>query len=367
MGHPFGFRLIVFDFAASARYNRFAVKGKAMEGILLAIVAVLLVAVVAVLFVLMGSVQAARRDAAAQTSTLSALQQQVDAVKTSSDALRDATTQSLQKGHENVTQSLRTQQEALGRLNSQLIQLAGDSKKMVDLGSDLRRLQDILANPKLRGQLGEWSLGNMLANVLPASSFTLQHSFKDGKIVDALVLMPDFSVPIDAKFPLPAFEAILAAESDDARTKARRRFQSDVIKHIDKIAASYIRPAEGTLDFALMYIPAENVYYETVSAGDGEDAPLHYALGKKVIPVSPTLLYAYLMTIVMGLHGLQIEKQAAEIRTHLGKLNSTFADFASTFDTLGRHLRNAGSQYEEGSSKLTKLGSDLEHIQQPGA
>ncbi|HSV27000.1 MAG TPA: DNA recombination protein RmuC, partial [Sedimentisphaerales bacterium] len=92
---------------------------------------------------------------------------------------------------------------------------------------------------------------------------------------------------------------------------------------------------------------------------------LRYALAKKVIPVSPTLLYAYLMTIVMGLHGLQIEKQAAEIRAQLGKLNSAFADFASTFDTLGRHLRNAGSQYDEGSTKLTKLGSHLEYIQKP--
>jgi DNA recombination protein RmuC len=136
-------------------------------------------------------------------------------------------------------------------------------------------------------------------------------------------------------------------------------------QNIDKIASSYIRPAEGTLDFALMYIPAENVYYETVSSIEGEDSSLHYALGKKVIPVSPTLLYAYLMTIVMGLHGLQIEKQAAEIRTHLGRLNSSFADFAATFDTLGKHLRNAHNQFDEGSSKLNKLGSDLEHIQKP--
>jgi DNA anti-recombination protein RmuC len=112
-----------------------------------------------------------------------------------------------------------------------------------------------------------------------------------------------------------------------------------------------------------MYIPAENVYYETVSSIVGEDSSLHYALEKKVIPVSPTLLYAYLMTVVMGLHGLQIEKQAAEIRTQLGKLNALFADFAGTFDTLGKHLRNAHVQYDEGSSKLTKLGTDLEHIQ----
>jgi DNA recombination protein RmuC len=336
-----------------------------METILLVMIAILLVGIVAVLIAIIGSIYAMRRDTAVHGSKLESVQQQLESIKTSSDTLRDATTQSLQKGHENVAQNIRTQQEALDRLNKQLLQLAGDSHKIVELGSDLRRLQDILANPKLRGQLGEWSLNNLLANILPPGTFQLQYPFKDGKIVDALIQMPEYSVPIDAKFPLPAFEAIAIADSEDARSRARRRFHSDVAKHIDKIASSYIRPAEGTLDFALMYIPAENVYYETVSSVVGEDSSLHYALEKKVIPVSPTLLYAYLMTIVMGLHGLQIEKQAGEIRTHLGKLNALFADFAGTFDTLGKHLRNAHVQYDEGSTKLTKLGTDLEHIQRP--
>jgi DNA recombination protein RmuC len=134
--------------------------------------------------------------------------------------------------------------------------------------------------------------------------------------------------------------------------------------HIDKIASSYIRPAEGTLDFALCYIPAENVYYETVVkyAGETQDI-LQYSLDKKVIPVSPNLLYVYLMTVVMGLHGLQIEKQAAEIRQNLKKLNASFGDFGTHWEVLGKHLRNAYGQYEDGQKKLDRFGLQLDQIQ----
>jgi DNA recombination protein RmuC len=171
-------------------------------------------------------------------------------------------------------------------------------------------------------------------------------------------------VPVDAKCPLSSFERLVKAENEDEKAKLRRQFSKDVAAHIDKIASDYIRPVEGTLDFALMYVPAENVYYETVIkyADDTKDI-LKYSLDKKVIPVSPNLLYVYLMTVVMGLHGLQIEKQAAEIRQNLKTLNASFAEFVSVFDTLGSHLRNASSKYDESSKKLDKFGMQLEHIQ----
>jgi DNA recombination protein RmuC len=163
---------------------------------------------------------------------------------------------------------------------------------------------------------------------------------------------------------LPSFEKIVQVESEEEKVKLRRQLVSDVTRHIDKIASDYIRPAEGTLDFAMMYIPAENVYYETIVkyAGETKDI-LQYALDKKVIPVSPNLLYAYLMTVVMGLHGLQIEKQAAEIRQNLKKLNSSFADFGGNWEILGRHLRNAHGQYDEGQKKLDRFGLQLTQIQ----
>jgi DNA recombination protein RmuC len=179
--------------------------------------------------------------------------------------------------------------------------------------------------------------------------------------------MVDYSVPIDAKFPLPSFEAMSSSEAEEEKARLRKQFLKDVIAHIDKIASDYIRPAEGTVDFALLFIPAENVYYETIVkyAGETQDI-LQYSLDKKVIPVSPNLLYAYLMTVVMGLHGLQIEKQAAEIRQNLKRLNASFADFINNWDVLGTHIRNAYTKYDEGQKKLDRFGIQLDQIQGEG-
>jgi len=335
-----------------------------MEQILIATGIVLVVAVLALLIWLISSSFAARREIAGQAAGIGLLQQQLEALKAAQDKTSENLQKSLQTGQTTLTQSLQSSQQVLSRLNSQIGELQGTNKQMLQVGTEVRRLQDILSSPKLRGQMGEWSLENLLANVLPKDSYKLQYTFKDGKMVDAVVQLPDFLVPIDAKFPLPSFEKVVTAESDEERIKLRKQFLKDVTAHIDKIAADYIRPAEGTLDFALCYIPAENVYYETIVkyAGETQDI-LQYSLDKKVIPASPNLLYAYLMTVVMGLHGLQIEKQAAEIRQNLKRLNASFADFINNWDVLGKHIRNAYSQYDEGHKKLDRFGLQLDQIQ----
>ncbi|MHC5074463.1 MAG: DNA recombination protein RmuC [Planctomycetota bacterium] len=299
-----------------------------------------------------------------QSAAINLLQQQLEALKTAQDKTSENLQKSLQTGQTSLNQNLLSSQKVLSQLGTQIGGLQKSSEHMLKLGDDVRRLQDILQHPKMRGQIGEWSLENLLSQVLPQASFNLQYTFKDGKIVDALVKLDDFNVPIDAKFPLPAFEAMIKAESEEERSKLRKQFQKDVTTHIDKIASSYIRPAEGTLDFAIMYIPAENVYYETIVKYESDSKNiLQYALDKKVIPVSPNLLYAYLMTVVMGLHGMQIEKQAAEIRQNLNRLNASFADFVSNWDVLGKHLKNAYGQYDEGQKKLDRFGMNLNQIQ----
>jgi len=335
-----------------------------MELILVVISMVLIVFVLVLLIWLITSNFARRKELAGQATGIGLLTQQLEAIKVAQDRTSENLQKSLQTGQTTLSQSLQSSQKVLGQLNSQIGELQGTNKQMLLLGTEVRRLQDILSSPKLRGQMGEWSLKNLLVNILPKDSYELQHTFKDGKIVDALIKMADFSVPIDAKFPLPGFEAIVRAEADEQKAKLRKQFLKDVTVHIDKIASAYIRPAEGTLDFALMYIPAENVYYETVVkyAGDTQDI-LQEALDKKVIPVSPNLLYAYLMTVVMGLHGLQIEKQAAEIRQNLKKLNASFADFGGSWEVLGKHLRNAYGQYDECQKKLDRFGLQLDQIQ----
>jgi DNA recombination protein RmuC len=335
-----------------------------MEPVLIAVVIVLIVFVLALLIWLISTNFAGRKEIAGQAAGISLLQQQLESLKAAQDKTSENLQKSLQAGQTTLTQSLQSSQQVLSRLNTQIGELQGTNKQMLQVGTEVRRLQDILSSPKLRGQMGEWSLENLLSQILPKDSYELQYTFKDGKVVDALIKMADYSVSVDAKFPLPSFEKVIKAETDGEKTKLRKQFLKDVTAHIDKIASDYIRPAEGTLDFALMYIPAENVYYETIVkyAGETQDI-LQYSLEKKVIPVSPNLLYVYLMTVVMGLHGLQIEKQAAEIRQNLKRLNASFADFLSNWDTLGTHLRNAYSKYEDGQKKLDRFGLQLSQIQ----
>ena len=336
-----------------------------MELILTVVIIVLVLAVLGLLVWLIISNSANAEKMAGQQASFGLLQQQLEALKSSQDNTKDKLQKSLLDGQTNIGKNMQAGQEVLDRLNKQIGELQGTNKQMMQVGTEVRRLQDILSSPKLRGQMGEWSLENLLANILPKDRYKLQYTFKDGKTVDALIELADFSVPVDAKFPLPAFEKIVKAEEEAEKIKLRRQFLKDVNNHIDKIAADYIRPAEGTLDFALMYIPAENVYYETIVKYLGETRDiLQYCFDKKVIPVSPNLLYAYLMTVAMGLHGLQIEKQAAEIRQNLKKLNSSFADYTGTWDILGKHLRNAYSQYDEGQKKLDRFGMQLNHIQE---
>jgi DNA recombination protein RmuC len=304
--------------------------------------------VVALVAVVLAALNATRRESSVQSNNLAQLQTQFQGLRTNQDALSQSLEKNLRSGQENISHFLTNSQKTFGELKEQIGKLKSDSERLLQVSGDIRSLQNILKAPKLRGQMGEYSLASLLKQILPAESFTLQHTFSNGKIVDALIKLPDFAVSIDAKFPLPAFEQMIAAEDETAKAKLRRQFQSDVTKHIDKIAASYILPDEGTI-----------VKYDS----DRTDI-LDYALEKKVIPISPNLLYAYLMTIVMGLHGLQIEKEAAAIRVNLQKLTAGLEGFGGNWDTLGRHLRNAQGQYDEGQNKLSKFHLQLEQIQQ---
>jgi DNA recombination protein RmuC len=305
-----------------------------------------------------------RKEIAGQVNAMNLLQQQLEGLRGMQEIVRQSMDKSLQNGQENISKSLEQHHKTLNEVYKQIGDLQGTSRQLINLNTDVRRLHDVLNSPKLRGQMGEWSLEKLLCDLLPKESFCLQHQFNDGKRVDALIMLNNFSVSVDAKFPLPSFEAMLNCQSTDGElTRLQKQFRKDVMTHVDKIAQSYIKPAEGTLDFALMYIPAENVYYETIIKYEpGETSLVDYALNKKVIPVSPNVLYAYIMTVVMGLHGLQIEKQAAQIRENLKRLDSSFATFASDFKTLGNHIRNTSNKYDEADKKLGRFENQLNQI-----
>ncbi len=164
-------------------------------------------------------------------------------------------------------------------------------------------------------------------------------------------------VPIDAKFPLENFQRMLESEDDKERESARKAFIRDVKQRVGE-TARYIRPDQGTFEFAMMYVPAENVYYEILTARD----LFEYALEQRVIPVSPNSFFAYLNVIVFGLRGLRIEEKARLLLGHLSRLRTDFKVVEETFETLGRHITHAQSKYNEVSTQLSRFGERLDTI-----
>ncbi|MHC5145759.1 MAG: DNA recombination protein RmuC, partial [Planctomycetota bacterium] len=226
-----------------------------MSEILIVVLICIMLVVAGLVAVVLMALNATRRESSVQGNNLTQLQTQFQGLQAKQDAQSQSLEKNLRSGQENISHFLTNSQKTFGELKEQIGKLKSDSERLLQVSGDIRSLQNILKAPKLRGQMGEHSLASLLGQILPADSFALQHTFANGKIVDALVKLPEFAVSIDAKFPLPAFEQMMAADDEGAKAKLRRQFQSDVTKHIDKIAASYILPGEGTMVFALMYIP----------------------------------------------------------------------------------------------------------------
>jgi DNA recombination protein RmuC len=228
---------------------------------------------------------------------------------------------------------------------------------LAEQAKELGQLQQVLRPPKARGGFGELLLGNLLRDRLPPQAYELQYGFKSGERVDAIV-RADKLAPIDAKFPLDNFERLVDAQDDGQRELYEKAFARDVKGHIDAIASKYIRPDEGTYDFAFMYLPAEAIYYELVCGKTG--ALLAYAHEKRVLPVSPTTLTAYLQVVLLGLKGLQIEQHAQEVMAYCAQLQKDFSKFKDDFDLVGKHLGNAQNKFTDAEKRLDKFETKLE-------
>ncbi|MBI3609802.1 MAG: DNA recombination protein RmuC [Nitrospirae bacterium] len=296
------------------------------------------------------------------TGNTTALNLQLSSVTQQVNQQLTAMVQQLQNATGQIGTRLDNAARVVGEVKQNLGELSKATQQVFDVGKDIASLQEILRAPKLRGILGELFLGDLLGQILPPNHFSLQHRFKSGEAVDAVVRLGQFMVPVDSKFPLENFRRVVESKNDEDRKTARKKFNTDVKKHIDAIADKYILPDEGTFPFALMYIPAENVYYETIIKDEnlGDEKSLSaYALERKVIPVSPNSLYAYLQAIVMGLKGLQIEKSAQIIISHLERLRGDFERFRKEFEVIGTHLTNAKGRYDEASIRLDRFGERL--------
>ena len=241
--------------------------------------------------------------------------------------------------------------------------VAGLAEQVLDHARDLGRLEDLLRPPQARGALGEVLLEQLLAQGLPTFAFRTQHSFRSGARVDAVLLLGDAMVPVDAKFPLEAFARMAAAgEGDAARALHRRAFARDARRHVDAIADKYICTDEGTYDFALCYLPSEAVYYEFLREDEPGESSFRYAVGRRVFPVSPTTLYAYLISIGLGLRGLRVEANARQVLDALTGLQGELGRLREDFEVVGKHLGNARARWDEAARRLDRFEGRLADV-----
>lgn len=227
--------------------------------------------------------------------------------------------------------------------------------EMSEIGRSMKDLQEFLSSPKLRGNIGEQILKELLGQYLPKSSFHLQYAFRDGSIVDAAIKTEAGIIPIDSKFPMENFRKMNSAQSESDKKTAQKVFSSDVKKHIDAISKKYIVTAEGTLDYALMYIPTESVYYEIVN----DPSLFDYAAEKRVLPVSPMTFYAYLRAILLGFEGQKISKKAQEILAGIKSIQKEYEKVGEGIDTLGKHINNSYNMMATVQSTFSKLGQKI--------
>ena len=261
-----------------------------------------------------------------------------------------------------VSKNIVAVQQTFAGLQRQVGEMTEQARQLSDMSKAVTALEHVLRAPKLRGNFGEEQLENLLGLVFSQNQYELQHRFSSGEVVDAVLFLPLGQVAVDSKFPLENFRRIADASDEDKKC-ARRDFLRDVRRRVDEIATRYIRPAEGTLPFALMYVPAENVYYETIIRDDDEPFYLYrYCLEKRVIPVSPNSLYAYLQTIMVGLKGMQVSQRAETIVREIESLRIELEKFTKAYDTVGQHIRNAASKLEEGSKLLNKVELRVESL-----
>ena len=271
---------------------------------------------------------------------------------------------SVDKSTETMQQRLDATNKAINeRLDNAARVIAGVGKEvgqMSEIGRSMKDLQDFLRSPKLRGNIGEQVLKELLGQFLPKESFHLQFRFRTGEIVDAAIKTENGIIPIDSKFPMENFKGMAKAESESEKKLFEKEFTKDVKKHIDDIARKYILPEEGTIDYALMYVPSEPVYYEMMS-----NIPelSDYAHKKRVLPVSPSTFYAYMRAILMSFEGKKIEERARGILAALRGIKGESEKFGDALQVLTKHINNAKNTSDLVNSRYITLNSKIDTAQ----
>jgi len=263
---------------------------------------------------------------------------------------------SLQKN----TQSVNERLDNAARVISQVQRNLGE---MSEIGKGIRTLQDFLQSPKLRGGLGEEVLKEMIGQTFPKNAFHLQYPFKSGVKVDAVLKTEAGLLCIDSKFPMENFNLMLKGETEAERSSAKKQFTQDVKKHVEDISRKYILPEEGTMDFALMYIPSEAVYYEVVNIQELSN----FARRLRVYPVSPNTLYAHLQVLLLSFEGKDLELKSKEVFRILRAIQKDYGKVEDNLSTLQKHLNNAYNMMSNVFSSFTQLGQKISSTQNLGS
>ncbi|HLD17823.1 MAG TPA: DNA recombination protein RmuC [Patescibacteria group bacterium] len=256
-----------------------------------------------------------------------------------------------------TTEALNTRLDRAAQIIGQVNRELGS---MSEIGRGLKDFQAFLSSPKLRGNLGEQILYEAIDQVFSSHQYVKQFKFKDGQIVDAIIKTSDALIPIDSKFPMESFKAMYQTPTEEERIRCSREFVKQVKKHIDDVARKYILPHEGTVDFAVMYVPSENVYYEIVA---NNDELMDYAKGRSVLLVSPNSFFHFLRVILMGLERSKIQEQAQKIWELLKGVQQENAKFGESLQLVNRHLTNAKNALDSVGLEYTKISNKLDQVQ----
>ena len=312
-----------------------------------------------------------RKPKAAEDNSSLMLKQDIttlsDSITQLKDGLHSQINERLDKSNEQMLKQFAQSANIIRDVTQKLTQLEKTNQQVGDIAGELKVLQNVLANPKQRGVLGEYYLNQVLENVLPPDRFQLQYKFKNGDIVDAIIKLDGKFLSVDSKFSLENYNRVIE-ENDPIRKEVKiKAFKSDLKNRIDE-TAKYIRPREGTMDYAFMFIPSEAIYYDLLinkigATGTNARDLLEYAFREKaVIIVSPTTFMAYLQTVLQGLRALQIEEQAKDIQVRIGQLGRHLNGYKIFMQKLGSSLGTTVNHFNSANKEFKKVDTDIYKI-----
>lgn len=342
-----------------------------METLLIVVLVVVVVAFAGVVFVLLSKLNNAHNQTGAEflKQDITELNRSLGLLK---DNLQATVSDRLDKNQALMMNTIQKQSgetnKIIAEITKNLTELKDTNKRVVDVADELKTLQNVLQNPKQRGGLGEYYLETVLGNVLPPHVYETQYRFKDGEIVDAVIKLDKGRlIPIDSKFSLENYNRLIDEKNKTERESLVRLFKTDLKNRIDE-TSKYIRPSEGTLDYAFMFIPSEAIYYDLLvnnvgATGTNARDLIEYAfIDKKVIIVSPTTLLAYLQTVLQGLKSLQIEERAKDIQKRVGDLGKHIAAHETYMQKLGNTLGTTVGHFNAAHKSLAQMDKDVVKI-----